>query len=68
MNHTIRERNVLRLVHDRADVLGNLYERIEQDEQLRNVRLNARHEPIPTRLYVLVFACLLATVISMVLP
>lgn len=40
----------------------------EEDEQLRNVRLNARHKPIPTRLYVLAFAVMLVLLLGTVLP
>lgn len=60
MNHTIREHRYLRLVHDRADPLGNLLDEIERDEcQVRR--------PVPTRIAVLVYAIGLACFLCLVM-
>ena len=61
--------NMSQGAHTRYD-LTRLLDEIEheQGEQLRYVRLNARHEPIPTRLYVLAFAVMLTVIICAVLP
>ena len=66
MTQTLHQRAGLRLAHDRADPLGNLLEAIEDEEYA--AEQYARHEPIPTRLYVLAFAMMLTVLICAVLP
>lgn len=66
MTQTLHQRAGLRLAHDRDDELGNLMEQILHEEYA--AEQYARHEPIPTRQYVLAFACALAAVIVVVLP
>lgn len=57
MNHTIRERNVLRLVHSQPDLLDEIE---HEAEPIRR--------PVPTRIAVLIyaigFACLLCLILG----
>ena len=61
MNHTISEHRTLRLVHSRADPLGDLLADIERD----HCRVR---RPVPQRLYVLGYAVMLVLLLGVVLP
>jgi len=61
MSQTLNHRAGLRLVHSRADTLGDLLDRIEREER-------PAHRPVPLRLYVIGYAVVLIALLCAVLP